>query len=445
MASRASFQLEIAPHDVVSVVCSLLAHYRHEEFYAYEGEGSWYIGIGNHASFVVDPSGRTATVSIDARPKTHEVTSTVAELARQFVSQYAKFGSKVFGFACFNYALQRRGLNYTPGKWPLISLMVPSVEVELRDGQAIIAGDKQRAEGIYEYLQDMQPFDEVASLFPIDLAVNGPEYLEIVRRAIAMIQEGRLSKVIASRPIRLPGLVDMVATLLLGRRTLKPRRSFSLNQGGFQATGFSPELVVSVDDEKVVTEPLAGTRAYPKEEHDRAKLRAELASDPKEIVEHVISVKEAVAEMESSCAPHTSSIEDFMSVKVRGSVQHLGSRVAGHLAPENDIWDALDTMFPSITASGIPKTEALKVIEELEDLPRELYSGAVLMIDGARSFEATLALRTIFQDADHSWVQAGAGITAQSSAERELTETCEKLGSFAPYVADGGHLNQFGS
>jgi salicylate synthetase len=128
-----------------------------------------------------------------------------------------------------------------------------------------------------------------------------------------------------------------------------------------------------------------------------------------------------------------------MAIKERGSVQHLGSSVLGQLSPTSDPWTAFNVLFPSITASGIPKNTALEAIDRLETRPRELYSGAVLLIDSKDEFfEATLCLRIVLQDSTNSWIQAGAGIIAQSNPEREFTETCEKMASTAPYIVFEG-------
>ncbi|MGG9495345.1 yersiniabactin biosynthesis salicylate synthase Irp9/YbtS, partial [Klebsiella pneumoniae] len=134
-----------------------------------------------------------------------------------------------------------------------------------------------------------------------------------------------------------------------------PVRSFMFRQEGREALGFSPELVMSVTGNKVVTEPLAGTRdRMGNPEHNKAK-EAELLHDSKEVLEHILSVKEAIAELEAVCLPGSVVVEDLMSVRQRGSVQHLGSGVSGQLAENKDAWDAFTVLFPSITASGIPK------------------------------------------------------------------------------------------
>ncbi|KAJ5189747.1 hypothetical protein N7491_008208 [Penicillium cf. griseofulvum] len=110
---------------------------------------------------------------------------------------------------------------------------------------------------------------------------------------------------------------------------------------------------------------------------------------------------------------------------MRGSVQHLGSRIPGIRSPEKDMWDAFDVVFPSIITSGIPKHAALKAIQRLEHQPRELYSRA----------NSKLPLRTVFQDRNRAWIQAGVGAITQSNPQRELMETHEKLASIAPFVS----------
>jgi salicylate synthetase len=128
-----------------------------------------------------------------------------------------------------------------------------------------------------------------------------------------------------------------------------------------------------------------------------------------------------------------------MGIKERGSVQHLGSGVHGRMSPEVDPWTALNVLFPSITASGIPKDLALRAIDRIETRPRELYSGSILLIDSKENFfEATLCLRIVLQDPTNTWIQAGAGIIEQSNPDREFTETVEKLGSIAPYIVYEG-------
>lgn len=116
-----------------------------------------------------------------------------------------------------------------------------------------------------------------------------------------------------------------------------------------------------------------------------------------------------------------------MSIKERGSVQHLASELAGELRPDASCWNALATLFSAVTASGIPKAQACELIRTL-DPSRGLYSGA----DG--TLDAALVLRSVYRQGPRTWLRAGAGIVAQSTPERELEETREKLTSVARFL-----------
>ncbi|EQL00868.1 Salicylate synthase [Ophiocordyceps sinensis CO18] len=433
--------LEAGSKTQVQLVCAILSAYRDGDHYAYEREECWHIGLGRGASLGLDPAGGFITLSAGEVSREQPVGRGFAEAARRFVAEHGKRGGKAFGFASFNYALFSRGLRFEPGRWPLASLLVPRVEVTIQQERVVVTGGEQAdVEKIQALVEAAAPAEHgTRDSQSLDSSEGRDKYENSVGKALAAIEQGRISKVIVSRDIPIPGRVDMIATLLRGRAASTPRRTFSFSHAGFQATGFSPELVLSCDRGKVTTEPLAGTRAFTNSEAENQRLRRELENDPKEIREHIMSVKGAMEELGSICSPETVVVEDLMSVRERGRVQHLGSSVAGSLSRDKDAWDALDVVFPSITASGLPKDEALLVVAEIERRPRELYSGAVLFLDDdADVLEATLVLRTVFQDGQGQWVQAGAGIISQSVPRREFDETCEKLGSIAPHVVQLG-------
>ncbi|KAJ5766035.1 uncharacterized protein N7511_003651 [Penicillium nucicola] len=424
--------------DILETVAKILAKYQDSDYYVYEREQHWYMGIGNQSSLIIDSKGETATINTESSETSRTVAGdSIAGIAREFVSENTKHGYRVFGQAGFNYAAHVRGQSFNPGCWPLLALFVPRTELVLEPHTVTINGVHEEVRDLYDLIhQNTMSLDVSLSpkVEPIDTLDTQGIYQDRVKRALADIAEGQYVKVIPSRALEVGQRINMPATLLSGRRSNNPARTFCLNHAGYEATGFSPELVMSMEDGKVMTEPLAGTRSRKGTPETVELLRQELLNDPKEIVEHVLSVKEAITELHRLCPPETVNVEDLMSIRERGSVQHLGSSVAGILSPEKDMWDAFDVLFPSITASGIPKDAALEAIQRLEDQPRELYSGAVLMIEGPRSVEAALVLRTVFQDQSRGWVQAGAGVISQSNPERELTETREKLASIAPFV-----------
>ena len=264
---------------------------------------------------------------------------------------------------------------------------------------------------------------------------NQDSYKKQVKSAVAEINAGHYQKVILSRKVPIDKPVDMVGSYLKGRENNTPARSFLLTKKGFKAAGFCPETIIEVDaDNAISTQPLAGTRARVNCEKTNKILREELLSDPKEIAEHAISVKLAIEELAAICNEGSISVTEFMDVCQRGSVQHLGSRVKGQLKPTLNCWHALHSLFPAVTASGIPKLQSIEAISRFEEQSRGLYSGSVFTTDSDGCLDAALVLRAFYQQGDKQWLQAGAGLVGLSTPERELEETREKLASAAMYL-----------
>lgn len=161
------------------------------------------------------------------------------------------------------------------------------------------------------------------------------------------------------------------------------------------------------------------------------RLCAELLDDPKEVYEHIVSVKVAYDELHRVCAPGTVTVTDLMTVKPRGTVQHLGSRVRGELDADRSSWDALEAVFPAVTGSGMPKAAACEYISRTEPHPRGLYGGAILTATQDGALDAGLVLRSLFDEGGRRWLRAGAGIVGSSDPHREYEETCQKLRSIA--------------
>ncbi|KJJ34078.1 salicylate synthetase [Aspergillus flavus AF70] len=429
-----SITLRPGPPDALQRVATVLSKLKSDDYYAYERTGVWYLGIGNRSSVTIDPEGWKATFSTNGKDEVRSIDGGVTDVVREYTSANEDCGTRIYGYVGFSYALLLRGISHTTGEWPMLTLMVPRTEVVFYPDRITLTGvDKRETEELSALVNDTTCINPSPG-HPIDTNTGSTEYVEQVEAALADIRADKYTKVIPSRAVSLPWRVDMPGTLLCGRQHNNPARSFCLRHGNNQATGFSPELVMSLRDGKVTTEPLAGTRSQEEAGDKSKKLKEALVSDPKEIVEHVLSVKEAINELDRLCSPGTVVVDDLMTVRPRGSVQHLGSTVSGALLPGKDAWDTFNILFPSITATGIPKQAALEGIGRLEKHPRELYSGAILLIEDPETWDVALVLRTVFQGREKQWIQAGAGIVAQSSPGRELTETSEKLASIAPYV-----------
>ncbi|MBP2327087.1 salicylate synthase/phospho-2-dehydro-3-deoxyheptonate aldolase [Kibdelosporangium banguiense] len=317
----------------------------------------------------------------------------------------------------------------------LARLIVPQVEVRISTDTALITcADSHIRHAVRRALAADLPARPTGSV-TVDLSTDRDWYCDAVTAAVQEIRSGGLQKVILSRRVPLASTVDISSTYLRGRAANTPARSFLIKMGGITAAGFCPETVLEAGADRIVsTQPLAGTRALGADAQENLRLRQELLSDPKELVEHTLSVQVACEELRRVCILDSVAAHELLSVKERGTVQHLASRVSGRLSGDHNAWDALEAVYPGVTASGIPKVAARDYIVRTEPTPRGLYAGAVLTASSDGTLDAGLALRTIFEKDGHQWLRAGAGIIAESRPEREYEETCEKLRSVAPHL-----------
>ncbi|MGI5455519.1 salicylate synthase [Streptomyces sp. CA-249302] len=393
---------------IMRLVCSGLF----DPYVVYERDGAWSLAGG-------------ALASVRLGPDAHDL----AEIEERFATMPVA-GWRAYGWAAFELGPALAGLApETDGD--LLHLIVPADEIRVYGDDVLVRSvDPAGLEAIVALIDAPAAETEAEVLPPIDLPLSDTgNYRAAVSAALVELNgPGPLEKVILSRRVPVPMPVDLITTYALGRRANTPARSFLLNLGGIRAAGFSPETVVEVSaDGHVRTHPLAGTRARTGSPTEDALLRADLLSDPKEIHEHAVSVRLALDEMSTVC--DDTYVSEYMTVEERGTVQHLASRVTGRLRPGLGPWHAFAAMFPSVTATGIPKAPAYPLIHGLEGRPRGLYSGAVITCDASGALDAALVLRTVYEREGECWLQAGAGVVRQSRPEREHEETCEKLRS----------------
>ncbi|MDP1876175.1 MAG: anthranilate synthase component I [Actinomycetota bacterium] len=194
----------------------------------------------------------------------------------------------------------------------------------------------------------------------------------------------------------------------------------------FDIVGSSPEALVTVVDGHCVVHPIAGTRPRGSTAEEDIALAEEMSKDVKERAEHVMLVDLARNDLGRVCAPGSVSVVDFMSVERYSHVMHLVSTVTGDLADGRTAYDVLAATFPAGTLSGAPKPRAMEIIDELEPLRRGLYGGCVGYIDFAGDLDTAIAIRTALIKDGTAYVQAGAGIVADSIPESEADECANK-------------------
>ena len=193
-----------------------------------------------------------------------------------------------------------------------------------------------------------------------------------------------------------------------------------------ELVGASPEVLVRCEDDLVQLRPIAGTRRRgATEEEDRA-LREELLANEKERAEHVMMVDLGRNDVGRVARPGTVLVKDFMAVEQYSHVMHLVSQVEGRLQQGMDSYDVLRACFPAGTVSGAPKIRAMEIIEELEPSRRGPYAGAVGYFGFSGNMDTCINIRTVVVKGRQAFIQAGAGIVADSDPEAEYVETCNK-------------------
>ncbi len=201
---------------------------------------------------------------------------------------------------------------------------------------------------------------------------------------------------------------------------------YFLKSGSRQIVGSSPEMLVRVQNRKMETFPIAGTRPISQNPSENELLAKELLGDPKECAEHVMLVDLARNDVGKVAEYGSVHVPEFMQVHQYSHVQHIVSHVTGNLRGDCESYDALKAVFPAGTVSGAPKPRAMEIIEELEPVRRGPYAGAVGYFSYNGNADFAIAIRTLFADGCRAHVQAGAGIVADSVPEREWFEAGQK-------------------
>ena len=205
---------------------------------------------------------------------------------------------------------------------------------------------------------------------------------------------------------------------------------FFLSLGGDRhVVGTSPEKLVQVEGRRVETRPLAGTRRRGVDPAEDAALENELLSDLKERAEHVMLVDLGRNDIGRVARPGTVSVDRLMEIERYSHVMHISSTVSGELRDGCTSLDALRAAFPAGTVSGAPKIRAMEVIAELEPDQRGVYAGSLGYVSFGGNLDMAITLRTVVVAERVAYVQAGAGVVADSRPEREFEETLEKAGA----------------
>jgi anthranilate synthase component 1 len=252
------------------------------------------------------------------------------------------------------------------------------------------------------------------------------EFEAIVSQAKEYIYAGDIIQVVLSQRLARCTYASPFAIYRALRSVNPSPYMYYLHLGDFYIVGASPELLVRVEDGTVSTHPIAGTRRRGKDATEDLALEEELKNDGKECAEHIMLVDLGRNDIGRISEPGTVKVTQLMDLERYSHVMHLVSHVQGKLRDRLSQFDALRSCFPAGTVSGAPKIRAMEIIAELEKEKRGPYAGAVGYLDFSGNMDTAIAIRTIVIKDNIAYIQAGAGIVADSAPEREYQESLNK-------------------
>ena len=263
---------------------------------------------------------------------------------------------------------------------------------------------------------------------PLDVRSNTSReaFESAVVKAQQYIRAGDIYQVVLSQRFEADVTVDPFTVYRTLRYVNPSPYMYFIRMGSQCIVGSSPEMLVRAEGNRVETHPIAGTRPRGHTEEEDGRLADELKQNEKERAEHVMLVDLGRNDLGRVCEFGSVTVPTYLSLERYSHVMHLVSRVEGTLRPDQDRLDALAACFPAGTVSGAPKIRAMEIISELEPTPRGLYAGAVGYLDFAGHLDCCITIRTILMRDGKAYVQAGAGIVADSNPAAEYQETRDK-------------------
>jgi len=267
------------------------------------------------------------------------------------------------------------------------------------------------------------------------------EYGAIVDHLVAQIEAGEAFQVVPSQRFEVDTDVDPIDVYRILRVTNPSPYMYLLhvpNSDGatdFSIVGSSPEALVTVQEGRATTHPIAGTRWRGQNEEEDQLLEKDLLADEKEQAEHLMLVDLGRNDLGRVCTPGTVRVEDYSHIERYSHVMHLVSTVTGMLSEGHTALDAVTACFPAGTLSGAPKVRAMELIEEVEKTRRGLYGGVVGYLDFAGNADFAIAIRTALMRDGTAYVQAGGGVVADSDGLYEYTEATNKARAVLSAIA----------
>lgn len=315
----------------------------------------------------------------------------------------------------------------------------PETDLKKTYDQALSALDKLE-ETVQQVSKIRQGFHLDTSTISSNL--TKPRFTEMVEKGKEYIYEGDIFQVVLSQRFEVSFKGDKFMLFRALRMVNPSPYLFYLEFNGFSLIGSSPEVLVRVQHGKVQLLPIAGTRPRGKDIEEDLSLEEELKNDPKEVAEHIMLVDLGRNDLSRVCKAGSVKLERNQVIERYSHVMHIVSDVTGELNSDMSPVDALMKCFPAGTVSGAPKIRAMEIIDELEPTKRGPYAGAVGYFDFSGNMDTCIAIRTMVATDEKVYIQAGAGIVADSDPEKEFEETRNKAGALVEALSVALRLNE---
>jgi len=305
----------------------------------------------------------------------------------------------------------------------------------------LIAGVKKEADLKKAYDETSETIEAMANLIkygdkkklqPLKLKseitpkFSKEEYGDMIRKAKNYIHEGDIFQVVLSNPLSAKAEGSLFDAYRVLRATNPSPYMFYFSSDDIEIAGASPETLVKLENGKLSTFPLAGTRPRGKNQAEDLALEKDLLSDEKELAEHNMLVDLGRNDMGKISKIGTVEVEKYMGIERYSHVMHIGSTVIGDIREDKDSIDAVDAILPAGTLSGAPKFRACEIIEELEQSKRGIYGGAIGYLDFSGNLDVCIAIRLAYKKKGTLFIRSGAGIVADSDPEKEYIECINK-------------------
>jgi anthranilate synthase component 1 len=269
----------------------------------------------------------------------------------------------------------------------------------------------------------------------INAGTTRAKFLRSVERCKEYIGAGDIFQVVLSQRLDFIPAVEPFDLYRALRQVNPSPYLYFLRMGETQILGSSPEMLVRVTGRKLEYRPIAGTHPRGRDESEDLRLEEQMRNDEKERAEHVMLVDLGRNDLGRVSEYGSVKVKDLMYVERYSHVMHLVSALEGTLRKDLDAIDAFAACFPAGTLSGAPKVRAMQIIEELEPVRRGIYGGSVLYADFAGNLDSCIGIRTMLMQGKHAYLQAGAGIVADSNAASEFQESMNKAQALLRAVA----------